>query len=165
MNERQHYQDIKRSFPATAPAFLLPPVIWAVVFATLYAVQGAGCSGGLGATIGAEGLRVLLIVIAGIGVLGIVMVGLLSWRRFRHLEETDSDKEARHLSHFLALGSLLNAALFLVATSWTSVPLFMMDGWLRALIGVALVGFGLWIAGRRWRSDALRGSGAARSIT
>lgn len=127
MSEHEHYEDRPHSFPATATAYLIPPTVWALALATLYAIQGAGCAGGLAEVVGEGTLRAALIMIAALAAAVIVVVGILSALRYRRLDREESPDFDRHLGRFLALGTLLNAGLFLVAMIWVSAPLLLLE--------------------------------------
>lgn len=115
-------------FPANVTGLLFPPVIWALAFALLYAVQGVGCAGSLRdiEVSGLSGLRLILGAIAMVAIAAILWAGILA---YRELLRTQSQGEgtATARARFLALQALLSAVLFLVATAWSGIPIIMVD--------------------------------------
>lgn len=118
----------RHRFPANGPGFLMAPILWFVYFMTVYGLQGIGCAGG---SVGdaANDLRVLLGLLTVIVAVGIVALGVWSYRSWRHLLDALDDEEQQRHGHstFLAYGALLHAGLFLVATLWTGVPILLLD--------------------------------------
>lgn len=117
-------------FPANVPGLLFPPVVWALTFAILYAVQGVGCAGSL-RDIEVSGLSGLGFILGGIviaAIAAILWTGILSyqeWSRLRIQSRPEGAAAAR--ARFLALQALLSAALFIVATAWSGLPIIMVD--------------------------------------
>jgi hypothetical protein len=118
-----------RGLFVTGRGFVLPAAIWALYFATVYAVQGAGCAAALEAA-GPEGfgpLRAILLGLTLAAAAAIVLTGLGSWRTWRRVRP-EADRDVAHeRSTFLSLGALLNALLFLVATIWSGLPVLLFD--------------------------------------
>jgi hypothetical protein len=118
----------KRFFPANGWGFLLPPIVWALYFAANYSVQGAGC-----ALVGEDGsptvLRVVLASLALATATAILIFGIWSFRCWRELAPREPLFAGDHSgpTAFLAHGTLLNAALFLLATIWVGLPTVLLD--------------------------------------
>lgn len=118
-----------RGLFATGRGFILPAVIWALYFAVVYAVQGAGCAGALDPADAAQSgpLRSVLLVLTLIAAVAIAAVGVWSWRTWLKVRPAAGRDSVSERSTFLAQGALLNAALFLVATLWVGLPILLLD--------------------------------------
>jgi hypothetical protein len=129
MDGRTDTPDRPRGLLVTGRGFLLPPAIWTLYFALVYAVQGAGCAtaveppgpGGFGP------LWVVLLLLTLSAAAAIALTGLLSYRTWRRVRPAAERDTAFGRATFLAQGTLLNAGLFLVATLWIGLPILMFD--------------------------------------
>ena len=129
MGDKDGMPDRPRGLFVTGTGFLLPAVIWALYFATVYSVQGAGCAdavqppgpGGFGT------LRAVLAVLTLLALAAIAGAGLWSWRTWQQVRPAGGREVAFERSTFLARGTLLNAGLFFVATLWTGLPILLFD--------------------------------------
>lgn len=113
----------------TGRGFILPAVIWALYFAVVYSVQGAGCAAAVEAP-GPEGFGPLwsvLLILTLVAAAAIAASGIWSWRTWRRTRPLEGRGVVFERSTFLAQGTLLNAALFLVATLWIGLPILMLD--------------------------------------
>ena len=129
MDRRTDTPDRPRGLLVTGRGFVLPAAIWALYFAAVYAVQGAGCAAAVEPP-GPEGfgpLRAVLLVLTLAAAAAIALTGLLSYRTWRRLRPAAEQDTAFERATFLAQGALLNAGLFLVATLWTGLPVLMFD--------------------------------------
>jgi len=121
--------DRPRGLLVTGRGFLLPAVIWALYFAVVYSVQGAGCAAAVEPP-GPEGfgpLRAVLLALTLGAAAAIAVTGLGSWRAWRRLRPAAARDTTFERATFLAQGALLNAALFLVATLWVGLPILVFD--------------------------------------
>ena len=121
--------DPPRGLFVTGRGFILPAALWALYFAAVYAVQGAGCAAAVEAP-GPEGfgpLRAVLLALTLAAAAAIAGSGLWSWRTWRRVRPATARGTAFERSTFLAQGALLNAALFLVATLWVGLPVLLFD--------------------------------------
>lgn len=129
MQGRSGTPDRPRGLLVTGRGFLLPAAIWALYFAVVYAVQGAGCADAIEAP-GPEGfgpLRAVLLVLTLAAAGAIALTGLLSYRTWRRMPPPAERDAAFERAAFLAQGALLSAGLFLVATLWSGLPILMFD--------------------------------------
>lgn len=113
----------------TGTGFLLPAVIWALYFAVVYSVQGAGCADAVQPP-GPEGfgpLRAVLTILTLVALAAIAGTGLWSWLTWRRVRPAAEREVAFERSTFLARGTLLHAGLFFVATFWTGLPILLFD--------------------------------------
>ncbi len=122
---------IRHRFPANATGFLIAPALWMLYFVAIYSLQGAGCAANLDMVRvgGTDLLRLVLVLVTVAVAAGIAAAGVasfLAWRRM--LRELD-DAEGHVHGHgtFLAYGALLHAGLFLIATLWSGVGVFLVD--------------------------------------
>lgn len=121
----------KHHFPANAAGFLLAPVAWMLYFIAVYSLQGAGCAVGLDSirVLGTDALHLVLGSLTAAASLLIVVSGVWSFLVWRRLLADMEGEVARvdRRSSFLAYGALLHAALFLVATLWSGIPIMLLD--------------------------------------
>lgn len=118
-----------RGLFVTGRGFILPAAIWALYFAVVYSVQGAGCAATLESP-GPSGFGPLwgiLLAITLIAAATIAATGFWSWQTWRRVEPEADRDVAFERSTFLSLGTLLNALLFLVATLWIGLPALLFD--------------------------------------
>jgi hypothetical protein len=121
--------DPPRGLFVTGRGFILPAAIWALYFAAVYAVQGAGCAVAFEAAGAAGfgplwGILLALTLVAAAGIAATAVWSYLTWRRLRPAPDRDVAYER---SEFLSMGALLNALLFLVATIWIGLPVLLFD--------------------------------------
>jgi hypothetical protein len=129
MNGRSGTSDRPRGLPVTGTGFLLPAVIWALYFAIVYSIQGAGCADAVEPP-GPEGfgpLWLVLLLLTLVAAGAIAITGFFSYRAWRQLRPAADRDTAFERATFLAQGTLLNAGLFLVATLWTGLPILMFE--------------------------------------
>lgn len=131
MVEPKHAPGPSHGFPANGKGFLFAPVLWFVYFITLYVVQGAGCAAGLDSSelMGTSTLRFVLVAVTLVAAATMVVVGVWSffiWNRVRGYGK-DSGGAGVDQSIFLAYGTMLHTALFLVATVWIGLPILIAD--------------------------------------
>lgn len=115
------------SLPASGIGFLVPAVVWAVWFAVIYSLQGAGCAAGLHGIelAGVDLLRGLLGILLLLALGGIGWFGLSSRRTLRRLP--GAGKTADSPPRFLVTLALLSAVLFFIATVWVGLPVVVTD--------------------------------------
>ena len=121
--------DPPRALPVTGRGLVLPAAIWALYFALVYSVQGAGCAAAVQAP-GPEGfgpLRGVLLALTLGAAAAIAGMGVWGWRAWRRLRPAAAESTALERSVFLAQGTMLNAGLFLLATLWVGLPIIMLD--------------------------------------
>lgn len=129
MEGRTSTPDQPRGLFVTGRGFLLPAVTWALYFAGVYAVQGAGCAAAVEPP-GPEGfgpLRAVLVALTLIAVAAISGSGLWSYRTWRRMRAATEHDAAFERSRFLAQGTVFNAGLFLIATLWIGLPILLFD--------------------------------------
>lgn len=129
MERRIDAPDRPRGLLVTGRGFILPAAIWALYFAAVYAVQGAGCAAAVEPP-GPEGfgpLRAVLLLLTLAAAGTISLTGLLSYRTWQRMRRAAERDTAFERATFLAQGTLLNAGLFLVATLWIGLPILMFD--------------------------------------
>lgn len=122
-------RDLPRGLFVTGRGLILPAVIWALYFAIVYSVQGAGCAAAV-ETPGPEGfgpLRAILLALTLIAAAAIAGSGLWSWHTWRRVRGLSERGTAFQRAAFLANGALLSAGLFLVATLWVGLPIVFFD--------------------------------------
>lgn len=129
MAGRTGERDRPRGLPVTGTGFILPAAIWALYFAAVYSIQGAGCAAAVEPA-GPQGfgplwLVLLLLTLAAAG--AIALIGMLSYRTWRRLRPAADRDTALERATFLARGTLLNAGLFLLATLWTGLPILLFE--------------------------------------
>jgi hypothetical protein len=118
-----------RGLFVTGRGFILPAAIWALYFAAVYSMQGAGCAAALESA-GPKGfgpLRAILLALTLAAAAAIAATGLWSWHTWRRVRQEADRDVAFERSTFLSLGALLNALLFLVATIWIGLPVLLFD--------------------------------------
>lgn len=101
--------------------FLVPASAWALCFALIYAVHGAGCAMGLQRVdaLGLDVLRILIGTIVSAALLLIGWAGVGSRQAWQRSGPRPEDRPER----FLAALSLMSCGLFLVATIWTGASI------------------------------------------
>src|SRR5919106_3212039 len=129
MDGRTSTSDPPRGLFVTGRGLVLPAVIWALYFALVYAVQGAGCAAAVQAPEPErlEPLRVVLLALTLAAAAAIAATGFWSWRTLRRLRPAAQRDPAVERATFLAQGALLSAGLFLIATLWVGLPILMFD--------------------------------------
>jgi|TARA_R100000365_G_C2701106_1_gene39587 hypothetical protein len=120
-------------FPATISGLILPPIVWALFFVVIYALQGVACVGAeVGSAPEKASLLSLVLFAVALATIGIITtLGVWSFRSWRNAGRSpdiqDDDDEPTSLPGFLSLGCALSAGLFLVATLWIGLPILLMS--------------------------------------
>jgi hypothetical protein len=129
MDQSHGKDDLPRGLFVTGRGYLLPPVIWSLYFAIVYAVQGAGCAVAVEPP-GPEGfgpLRAILPALTLIAAVAIAGCGFWSWRTWQRVREAEERGREFQRASFLANGTLLSAGLFLIGTLWVGLPILFLD--------------------------------------
>ena len=124
MEGRTGSPDRPRGLPVTGTGLALPAAIWALYFAVVCSVQGAGCAVAV-EPLGREGFEPLWLVLVVLTVAAagaILLMGILGLPRLAAATPPADRDTAFERATFLAQGTALNAGLFLVATLWIGLP-------------------------------------------